>query len=56
MTALAGFVMLGFALLAADVFGRWALTLDPDFSGNPETLYSPRGPIGAARPCSGSRA
>src|SRR5437763_9429685 len=33
-------VLLVFAttLTAGDLSGRWTLTLDPDFSGNPETL------------------
>lgn len=28
---------LGSAISAADLSGRWTLTLDPDFSGNPDT-------------------
>jgi hypothetical protein len=32
-------VVLGTELSAADLAGRWTLSLDPDFSGNPDTLY-----------------
>src|SRR5205807_643989 len=31
-------VVLGTALSTADLSGRWTLSLDPDFSGNPDTL------------------
>jgi hypothetical protein len=41
MTAItaAFLVTLSSTFAAADLSGRWTLTLDPDFSGNPETLY-----------------
>ena len=31
-------VVFGMTLSHADLSGRWTLNLDPDFSGNPETL------------------
>ena len=31
--------VLGTTLSAADLSGRWTLNLDPDFTGNPDTLY-----------------
>jgi hypothetical protein len=40
MTRLVGalLVVFGTVLSTADLSGRWTLSLDPDFSGNPDTL------------------
>jgi opacity protein-like surface antigen len=38
LLAFVGVLLLAAQMVAADLSGRWTLTLDPDFSGNPSTV------------------